>query len=311
MAVAPPLTLPHTSLRPFVSSAEPVPETFVLIVRQHGVLGAHLLAETWRRAKVPASVIDAAIVGAIPSLRATTLHDIARARQDPTPLPPEISGGPLDDLRIEPPILPDDHTALGHAELAEWERSANDAQGFARYLDSAHTTYRLRGLSAVEDAVVQFAAHHVDELIFCGETASDAVADLPLLLASGEPDVMAERQRQVIRRLLAPRPGERFIGMQPAVRSALALAVLADDRLAGDREAGGSAATIAELVATAVPIAAMMESYGTVAVVGTPGPARTPRTMSADPAVEDAQPASSQADATEEQDEEVDEGYTM
>ena len=294
-----------------MSSAEPAPETFVLIVRQHGVLGANLLAETWRRAKVSAPAIDTAIAGAIPSLRTTTLHDIARARQEPTPLPAEISGGPLDDLRIDPAVLPDDHTALGHAALAEWERSANDAQGFARYLDSAHTTYRLRGLSAVEDAVVQFAAHHVDELIFCGESASDAVADLPCLLAAGEPDVMAERQRQVIRRLLAPRPGERFIGMQPAVRSALALAVLADNRLAGDRQAGRSAATIAELVATAVPIAVVMESYGTAAGVATLGPTLTPRTMPAEPAVEDAQPASPQEDATEEHDEEMDEGYTM
>ncbi|MGI8547178.1 MAG: hypothetical protein ACR2M1_07570 [Gemmatimonadaceae bacterium] len=239
-------TIPPVSSLPSMSPVQPTAEALAIAVRQHGALGARLVAEYWRRDYGTSPRIDEAVSDAIPALRSTSVRDVALARREPAPFPADVSGGPLDDLFSSPAAMSEDREAL--------QRAAHEARSFGQCLGAEIVTHGARGLDAVDDAVTQFAARHVDELMRMGETASEAVQDLPRILA-GEPDTLAERQRKVILRLLSPREGERFHGMRPGVRTALALAVLADDSMAGDRSAGSKAVAIADLVGIATPIA--------------------------------------------------------
>lgn len=197
-------------------SFRPTPDALVTAVRQHGALGARLIADYWRREGADPSAAAAAVHDAVPQLRTTTVRDVGLSHRAPAPFPSDISGGPLDDL----------FTANLDRQQRAMQRAAHEARMFGQCLGAEVVTYGVKGVAAIDGAVTQFAARHVDELLRLGEPAGAAVADLGRILA-GEPDTLAERQRQVILRLLKPREGERFYGMRPDVRSALALAVLA------------------------------------------------------------------------------------
>lgn len=235
---------PMSTQSPPSPSFRPTPDALVTAVRQHGALGARLIADYWRREGADPSAAAAAVHDAVPQLRTTTVRDVGLSHRAPAPFPADISGGPLDDL----------FTANLDRQQRAMQRAAHEARMFGQCLGAEVVTYGVKGVAAIDGAVTQFAARHVDELLRLGEPAGAAVADLGRILA-GEPDTLAERQRQVILRLLKPREGERFYGMRADVRSALALAVLADDQMAADRSAGVAGAAIADLVNAAAPVA--------------------------------------------------------
>jgi hypothetical protein len=249
------MTVTNPPYQPATLSAKPTPEALATAVRQHGALGSRLIAEFWRRQGASPPIVELAIIEAIPGLRTTSVRDVALARREPAPFPPDVSGGPLDDLFSSP-----DAMAAGREAL---QRSAFEARTFGQCLGAEIVTHGASGFGIIEGAITQFAARHVDELMRMGDSASEAVGDLPRILA-GDPETLAERQRAVILRLLSPREGERFHGMGPETRTALALAVLADDRVANDQAAGSLATSIAELVAAATPYAKRLSDAGDV-----------------------------------------------
>ncbi len=264
MPVTNPPVPPVRSTMPTPPPTIPSPEALTTAVRQHGALGSRLLAEYWRREGTSPALVDQVVAAAVPALRVTSVRDVALARREPAPFPPDVSGGPLDDLYGSPAAMA--------ADRVELQRFAFESRTFGQCLGAEIGTYGARGLEAIDGAITQFAARHVDELMRMGDSASEAVGDLVRILA-GEPDTLAERQRAVILRLLSPRPGERFHGIGPETRAALALAVLADDSAAANPVAGEKGIAIAELVAGAAPIAKRMAGRGDVSHTRTAGSA--------------------------------------